>query len=150
MKLSIIASLLLTVFISSAHADDSATSRVLNDAAGKFVSNVFSELERKIIHEYFDQTPTKPEASNNKKHKKKKGLPPGLAKKKHLPPGLQKQLQRNGTLPHGLAKRELPSELESQLPPIENHLERVIADGNVLLVDKVSGIIMDIIKDIVK
>ena len=86
----------------------------------------------------------------DKKGKKQKGLPPGLAKKEQLPPGLQKQLARNGTLPPGLAKRELPADLESRLPPVPAGMERVIADTHVVLVEKASGIIRDIIEDIVQ
>ena len=47
-------------------------------------------------------------------------MPPGLAKKKSLPSGLQKQLEKNGTLPPGLAKRELPYDLE--IPTIEEEI----------------------------
>ena len=123
------------------------------------VDGAFSETEQQLINEYFkehrDSSDHEYGGGKHKKNKKgknnkkQKGMPPGLAKKSQLPPGLQKQLDRNGTLPPGLAKRSLPSDLERRLPPVNNGMERVIADTHVLLVDKATGIIRDIIKDIV-
>jgi len=86
---------------------------------------------------------------NGKNKDKNKKMPPGLAKRNSLPPGLQKQLDRNGTLPPGLAKRGLPSELEAQLPPPVEGTERVIAGNDVVLVEQATGIILDILKDVI-
>ena len=132
--------------------------RIIDSAIYGAVDGAFTETERQLISEYFNKhrsstdTDQNNDGKNKKKHKgkKQKGMPPGLAKKKQLPPGLQKQLDKNGTLPPGLAKRSLPSDLESRLPPVENGMERVITDTHVMLVDKASGIIRDIIKDIVQ
>ena len=132
--------------------------RTLDSVISDTVNGVFTESERQLIGEYFKEHRDRDDDNDqysdskhkkNKKGKKQKGLPPGLAKKKQLPPGLQKQLERNGTLPPGLAKRSLPSDLETRLPPVNNGMERVIANTHVVLVDKATGIIMDIIKDIV-
>ena len=76
-------------------------------------------------------------------------MPPGLVKRKTLPPGLQKQLDKNGTLPPGLAKRELPSELERQLPPAREGTERVVAGNDVVLIHQATGVVLDILKDII-
>lgn len=81
--------------------------------------------------------------------KGKKGLPPGLAKRKSLPPGLQKQLERNGKLPPGLQTRQLPDELWSKLPPAQQGTERVIADNDVVLIHKATGVVLDILRDVV-
>ncbi len=81
---------------------------------------------------------------------KNKELPPGLAKRDSLPPGLQKQLEKNGTLPPGLAKRDLPSELQSQLPAVPPGLERIIAGDDVVLLEKATGKILDIIQGVLK
>jgi len=111
---------------------------------------VFSETEKRIIRDYYQRRQQNISKQNKKpKHHKKgkKGLPPGLAKKDALPPGLQKQLQRNGKLPPGLEKRALPTELRDSLPRRADRYERVIADGKVLLVERASGIIADIISD---
>ena len=88
-------------------------------------------------------------AKKAKKGKQGKGLPPGLARKESLPPGLAMQLEKNGTLPPGLAKRDLPDDLASKLPPPEDS-ERVIVDNNVVLIEKATGKILDIIKDVIK
>jgi hypothetical protein len=128
--------------------------RMLNETVYGAVDGLFSETERQLISDYFrDEYRLEDEDDRGKKHKKdkkKKGLPPGLAKKDQLPPGLQKQLQRNGTLPPGLAKRDLPADLESRLTPPHEGYERVIADTHVVLVEKATGIIMDIIENIVE
>ncbi len=117
----------------------------------KAIEGGFSELEKQIIEKYFKKTSVKTDASDNKssKNKKKKGLPPGLAKKEKLPPGLAKQLERNGTLPPGLAKRDLPADLDSELPNPAKGLERTIVDNAVVLVEKATGRIVDILKDVV-
>jgi hypothetical protein len=90
----------------------------------------------------------------SKKDKKKgkgknKKMPPGLAKRKSLPPGLQKQLEKNGRLPPGLAKREMPTDLNTQLPPEKEGTERVIAGNDVVLLDQATGIVLDVLRDVV-
>lgn len=77
-----------------------------------------------------------------------KGLPPGLAKKGKLPPGLQKQLERNGRLPPGLAKNPLPYEAAVNLPPPAAGTERAIVDTSVVLLEKGTGVILDVLKDV--
>lgn len=63
------------------------------------------------------------------------GLPPGLAKKGGLPPGLAKR----DSLPPGLAKR-----LERDLP----NRDVEVTDDNVIIRDKQTGAIVQIIRDI--
>ena len=77
-----------------------------------------------------------------------KGLPPGLAKKGKLPPGLQKQLERKGHLPPGLAANPLPYEAVVNLPPPANGTERAIVDTSVVLLEKGTGLILDVLKDV--
>lgn len=130
-------------------ADDIATS-----ALEKAVDAGFSELERDMIGKYYQRHQTSKSYSDedrtSKTKKSKKGLPPGLAKRDRLPPGLEKQLQKNGTLPPGLAKRNLPTDLERQLPPPPKGYERqIIEDATVVLVNKATGKIADIIYDAV-
>ena len=77
-------------------------------------------------------------------------MPPGLARKDKLPPGLAMQLQKNGTLPPGLANKNLPADLEKQLPPPPAGYERrVIEDAAIVLVEKATGKIADVMKDVV-
>lgn len=130
---------------------------VAENAIEKAVEAGFSELEKEIIGKYYKnerQSQDEEVEKSAKKSKKPKGkkskksLPPGLAKKDELPPGLQKQLEKNGTLPPGLAKRDLPSSLEKELPPPPEGYERqVVEDAAVVLVNKVTGKIADVITD---
>ena len=94
----------------------------------------------------------------NKKDKKDKkdkgkgrgqGLPPGLAKRDTLPPGLQRQFDRNGRLPKGLQTAELPPKLDAKLPPAPEGTERVIVDKDVVLIDKATDVILDVLKDVI-
>ena len=147
--------LTLAVFSWSTASAEMNGGQILDATINSAVEGFFTESERQLISEYYRNHRQDNNYADKGKHKKKKGkkqkgLPPGLAKKQQLPPGLQKQLERNGTLPPGLAKRELPQDLESRLPPVPEGMERVIADTNVILVEKASGIIRDIIKDIVQ
>lgn len=102
---------------------------------------------------------------NKNKNKKKKnknkgvgngrgdGLPPGLAKqlanRGSLPPGLNKQLQENGALPPGLSAVPLPEEFNRILHDLPEGQERVIADNDVLIVDTVTGVILDSLPDVI-
>ncbi len=136
-----------------------ATSNVAGEIAKEAVHIVFTEAEKKIIREYFDdagdggyteEAQESGKGSGKKGKKNKKGLPPGLAKRSELPPGLKRQLERNGTLPPGLQKKVLPSDLQSRLPVEHRGYERVIVDTDVLLVETATGIIRDIVKDVLK
>ncbi len=123
----------------------------------------FTELERQLVEKYFGKMPADKatdesddadeEDTGGKDHKgkkgkhggKDKGLPPGLAKRDSLPPGLAKR----ESLPPGLAKRTLPQDLEEQLPPPPEGYERqIIGDAAVVLINKATGKVADIIKDI--
>lgn len=103
---------------------------------GKYV---FSVREREIITHYYAG-----QGSN---------LPPGLAKRGgNLPPGLEKHLERNGTLPPGLQKRlePCPVELERQLPPLPADYRRAVIGAHIVIVNKNTNVIVDIMKDVVR
>ena len=74
-------------------------------------------------------------------------LPPGLAKKDRLPPGLEKQLVRRGTLPPGLQKRIQPAPVEfvRRLPPPPPDCEHVLISGHVVLLNRKTNLIVDIV-----
>lgn len=135
--------------------------------AKQAVDIVFTELEKQIIDTYF-RTDTqahrgddremrtdrgqKEKRSKKAKQKgkgKKKGLPPGLAKKKRLPPGLARQLERRGKLPPGLAKRDLPQGLETHLPEPWPGTERKIVGNDVVLLEKGTDLILDLLRDVI-
>lgn len=102
----------------------------------------FSTDERRIIEDYYHQG----------KKAKKKGLPPGLAKRGgNLPPGLQKKLDRDGKLPPGLQKRlePLPVDLDRRLPRLPEYYERVILERDIVLIDRRTNRILDIIEDVI-
>ena len=84
-------------------------------------------------------------------HTNTSNLPPGLAKRETLPPGLQKQLVRKGTLPPGLQKKiqPLPIVLERQLSPVPTGYRRVVVAGNVILMEPVTGVIYDVIRNVI-
>lgn len=135
------------------------TGPAATQAAGDVADTVFEEVEKRIIENFFDKRGGKAEREQGKKSKKAKkakkgkrgkGPPPGLARKESLPPGLAMQLKKNGTLPPGLAKRQLPEDLANMLPPTGKDRERVIVDNNVVLIEKATGKILDIMKDVIK
>ena len=117
---------------------------------------VFDEVQKRMIRDYFgEQAKNQSSGDYGKgkhKYKGKKGkskrMPPGLARKGKLPPGLQKQLQRNGTLPPGLAKRNLPGDLNARLGPLPYDTERYVVDNDVVLIRKSTGIILDVLSDV--
>lgn len=136
----------------------------------KKVAAIFTEAEKNQIKEYFIQKAKQKVAEKlsgvstgdddngagakgkkggkKGKHGKKKGLPPGLAKKETLPPGLSKHIEKNGTLPPGLAKRNLPDDLEKKLASRSKDHERIIVDNDVVLIEKATGKVLDVLKDV--
>src|SRR5579859_1779695 len=100
---------------------------------------VFSVRDRDIIRDYY--------------HDQYSNLPPGLAKRGgNLPPGLQKHLERDGTLPPGLQKRiqPFPLELERRLPPLPDTYRRVTLGVDILILDRRTQRIVDIVHDILR
>jgi|KBSMisStaDraftv2_1062788.scaffolds.fasta_scaffold04566_12 hypothetical protein len=81
------------------------------------------------------------------------GLPPGLAKRGgDLPPGLEKQLERNGALPPGLQKKlqPCPVEITRELPPLPPTYQRSIIGAHIVIFNKDTNIIVDVMKDVVR
>jgi hypothetical protein len=74
-------------------------------------------------------------------------LPPGLAKKDQLPPGLEKQLVRRGTLPPGLQKRLqlVPVDLERRLPPPPPECAHVLIGGHIVLLNRRTNVVVDLV-----
>jgi len=71
------------------------------------------------------------------KPKKVRGLPPGVARK----------YARGKRLPPGIAKQALPPDLERRLPVPAGH-QYVVVDSDVLLIAVSTGIVVDILMDI--
>lgn len=95
---------------------------------------VFSEIERRLILDYFGHPADR------------KGVPPGLAKKGGVPPGFAKQ----GKLPPGIAKKALPADLLRRLPAARPGTERVIVDNDVVLIAAATGVILDVLSGAAK
>jgi len=91
----------------------------------------FSDRDRVLIRDYY-----------------RRHLPPGLAKKSRLPPGLRKQLYRHGELPPGLQGRGLPAELERRLSRLPDGYVRIRVGTDVVLMDRRTRVVLDIIRDI--
>jgi len=100
---------------------------------------VFSVHDRDIIRDYYRE--------------RNSNLPPGLAKRNgNLPPGLQKHLERDGTLPPGLQKRvqPFPDDLDRRLPRLPEGYGRVTLGVDIMILDRRTQRIVDIVHDILR
>ncbi len=104
----------------------------LGRGAGIGGGNIFSQVEKNIIRNFFG-------APGGKKFKAKK------FKYKPLPPGLAKHIRRHGTLPPGLRRNYLPPGLSSRLPGLPPGQARVLIGNDVLLIQQATGLILDIL-----
>jgi hypothetical protein len=98
---------------------------------------IFTTRDRTIITDWFGT--------------RRSGLPPGLAKRDRLPPGLEKQLRERGSLPPGLQKKlqPLPYDLERQLTVLPTGFSRVVIGNNVILMNRKTALIYDIIRSVI-
>lgn len=158
---------LLGIFtVTQAHAQSTPPSQGTGSGGviGDIADIVFKEAEKRVIEEYYDRVPgAKPADDDDEKDKSAKkgkdkdkgakgkgrgnGLPPGLAKRDQLPPGLAK---RGNQLPPGLMKGDLPPDLENKLGDLPKNVERVIVDDDVLLVQKGTDLILDVLEGVIK
>ena len=124
----------------------------LSEGMEKVGAAVFSDLERRVIREYYHEHRYDSRVEDNTHAKGKKSKSKGAKGKgyhgdgnpKGLPPGIVMKLKRGGVLPPGLAKRNLPVELESGLPPRDRYRRYEVA-AQVILVDIITDVIVDII-----
>lgn len=93
------------------------------------VNIVFGDRDRAIITDYYRSAGGGP---------------------KSMPPGHAKQLARNGTLPPGIAKKQMPGDLIGRLPPVPRGYDRVIIGSDVVLIQISTNTIMDIIQGVVR
>jgi hypothetical protein len=120
-------------------ADRDDEDRDSNRGDKRGVRIVFSVRDRDTIRGYYQD--------------RNSNLPPGLAKRNgNLPPGLQKHLERDGTLPPGLQKRvqPFPEDLERRLPPLPDTYRRVTLGVDILILDRRTQRIVDVIHDILR
>jgi hypothetical protein len=120
-----------------ADPDDEDRESARGDKRGARI--MFSVRDRETIRGYYQD--------------RNSNLPPGLAKRNgNLPPGLQKHLERDGTLPPGLQKRvqPFPEDLERRLPPLPDTYRRVTLGVDILILDRRTQRIVDVIHDILR
>lgn len=116
---------------------------------------IFSDEERRIITDVLDIA-TGNTGSNDdsdkgdKKDKGNKGKGNKGKGNKGLPPGIAMKLERGGSLPPGIAKRDLPSDLTSRLPKRTDGAIRQIVGEDVVLIQKGTEVILDIIRGAAK
>lgn len=121
--------ILLSVILGGCASVAATSGRVVIKDDRSAVDVAINAEDRALITDYYAK-------------KKKKGLPPGLAK-------------RNGALPRGLAKREtlppglqgeaLPYDLERQLTPLPNNYVRVRINQDVALLDRRTRVVLDVL-----
>ncbi len=104
-----------------------------DDEGDRYVSMSFTASDADIISSYYGKK-RKHNKKKKYKKKKKKHLPPGLAKRDKLPPGLQ--------------GRYLPAELERRLSPLSGSYARVVIGSDLVLLNRDTNIILDILYDI--
>jgi hypothetical protein len=97
-----------------------------NGNSDGLLDGLFGDNERNIISNYF--------RNNN-------------VATSSLPPGIAKNLARGKPMPPGIAKRDLPNNLTSQLP-MRDGWNRFLVGNDIFLVDEKTGTIADVIKDI--
>jgi hypothetical protein len=112
--------------------------------AGNASLEVFTEVEKRIIREYCSAHEGPSATCGNTGH-----ASPGHGKKKRktLPPGIAKNLQRGKPLPPGIAKQVLPADLEQRLPRRDGY-ERLIVDGRIILIEAATRIVRDVLEDV--
>lgn len=89
----------------------------------------FSDLDRTIIRQHYLH---------------RSAWPPGLAKKE-FPPGAGEKLQRRQMLDWGTVRTPLPGSLELRLTPLPPGYERALVDTDVVILNKRTRMISDVI-----
>jgi len=152
------------LMLASAHAEPKHDKKPHNQAKSTqssheaMAGDAFSDTERRLICDYYGVAACgsanmlsthkgKPKGAIGSKEKTALP-PPGLSDREELPPGLERQYQRNGKLPPGLQKRQMPDDLSRTLPRHADGVERVIAGDDILLVQTATGIVLDILEGV--
>jgi hypothetical protein len=99
-----------------------------SSAVEVIASVTFTQLERAEIERFY-----------------RDNVSPGL---EALPPGIRKNLARGKPLPPGIAKKVLPPTLEGMLP-IREAYRRVAVGADVILIEIATGLIVDILADVI-
>jgi hypothetical protein len=123
--------LLLVLMVSGCASFTSTSGRVVIKDDTSVIDVRISDHDRNLIENYY-----------KKSYHKKKGLPPGLAKRDgNLPPGLAKR----DKLPPGLRGDPLPYDLEENLSRLPSTHVRVRVGQDIVLMDRKTRVIIDVI-----
>ena len=120
--------LFVAFFVSACQTAPYTSGRVTVHGDNASVSVSFNDYERDLIYKYY-------------RGKKRKRVPPGLAKKNKLPPGLAKR----DRLPPGLQGRYLPGDLERRLRRLPDNYVRVKVGSDIVLMDHKTRVVFDVI-----
>lgn len=90
---------------------------------------IISAVERSLIRDYFQQHP-------------------GVHSGDSLPPGIRKKIARGKPMPPGIAKK-MPGDLHGRLSPRPGYDYRMVGN-DVLLVEVATGVIVDLLKDVLR
>lgn len=130
--LRVLGVIVLAAVMSGCALHAGTSGRVVIDDGKNQVDVRFSERDRALIERYYAT------------HRKPKKTPPGLAKREQLPPGLAKR----DRLPPGLQGRGLPGDLERQLSPLPSPYVRLVVGSDVVLMDRNTRILVDIVHNL--
>ena len=112
-----------------AEAQSKAKAKTKEPAVTIQAGVTFSAAERELIGGWFRERPS--------------------GNVKALPPGIRKNLARGKPLPPGIAKQALPEGLSGGLPVLAGY-ERIQVGVDVLLVEVATGVIRDVLLDIIR
>lgn len=98
----------------------------------------FRDADRRAVNKYY------------RDKKKRDKCPPGLAKKnKHCqPPGQHKKWHRGKPIAKHVRYYELPRELRSRLSAPQENYRYIRVDDDILLIDRVTNVVIDVIENI--
>ena len=123
-------------------------------SAGEITDKVITVMEKQVIADYYRKTSDREPAAadddgeSGKAGKGKASKDKGAKGKgnRELPKGIAMKLERGGTLPPGIEKRGLPTDLQRQLPERTAGQELAVVEDDVVLIETATGVVLDILK----
>lgn len=130
-RYALLTALSVILFMSGCASYTATSGQVVIKDDDKMIDVRIGDNDRALIENHYKKS---------KKHKK--GLPPGLAKRGgNLPPGLAKR----DKLPPGLQGEPLPSGLEGKLSPLPPNYVRVRVGQDIVLMDRKTRVVLDVV-----
>lgn len=117
----------------NAQKEQSSTPQPSDDIGDVIARSIIDSSSRALIEEYFQSHPQPVEA---------------------LPPGIAKNVARGKPLPPGIAKKSIPAPLQTELRNRDSSVGKIvdalIVGDDVALVDAATGVVVDILVDVVR